>query len=388
MNRYLAVLASIWVTTAAAQYPDKPIRLIVPFPPGGAAELARASSPQPLSQALGQPVVIDTKPGADGAIAADAAMKAAPDGYTLFYATNTAFNWVPAMRKNPPYNPVTDFTPVSFVGHFGFFLFSHPSVPAKNVRRADRLRARQSGQAQLRLAATARRMLPARSSRSSRSSTWCMSLQGRRPARHRPARRPRALRVRDAGHRGAAGEGRQAARAGDAAPEPQPAPARRTDRCRSRPRRRSPLRRGAACLARRECRATSSTVSRGSSRAAQAPRSARGLRQARLRAARSTPEELAAFSRSRSKSGAHRARSRHHARVSSPQLRRIRRRGTVPGRKQALAPGQSGSGRYPPFIRQVKLRKSSSLRSALPRRACVRSGAPIESPRPEPRAPR
>ena len=115
--------------TAFAQYPDKPIRLVVPFPPGGAAELGARI----FSTPLGQPIVIDTKRGGDGVIAADAVMKAAPDGYTLFYATNTAFNWVLATRKNPPYNPVSDFTPVGFVGYFGFFLFTHPSVPAKNV---------------------------------------------------------------------------------------------------------------------------------------------------------------------------------------------------------------------------------------------------------------
>ncbi len=118
---------------ALAQYPTKPIRLIVPFPPAGAAELGARIYAQPLGQALGQPVVIDTRPGADGAIAADAVMKAAPDGYTLFYATNTAFSWVPAVRKNPPYDPLTDFTPVSLVGHFGFFLFSHPSIPVNSV---------------------------------------------------------------------------------------------------------------------------------------------------------------------------------------------------------------------------------------------------------------
>ena len=134
MTRILVALAAALLAgAAAAQYPNKPIRLIVPFPPGGAAELGARIYAQPLGQALGQPVVIETKPGADGAIAAEAAMKAAPDGYTLFYATNTAFSWLPAVRKNPPYDPLADFTPVSLVGQFGFFIFSHPSVPANNI---------------------------------------------------------------------------------------------------------------------------------------------------------------------------------------------------------------------------------------------------------------
>jgi len=128
-----ALLCLVTAVASAQQYPNKPIRLIVPFPPGGAAELGARIFAQPLGQALGQPVIIETKPGADGAIAADATMKAAPDGYTLFYATNTAFSWVPAVRKNPPYDPLGDFTPVSLVGIFGFFVFSHPSVPANTM---------------------------------------------------------------------------------------------------------------------------------------------------------------------------------------------------------------------------------------------------------------
>jgi tripartite-type tricarboxylate transporter receptor subunit TctC len=133
MRLAVLIAAALAAFSVNAQYPDKPIRLVVPFPPGGAAELGARIFSVPLGQNLGQPIVIETRPGADGAIAADAVMKAAPDGYTLFYATNTAFNWLPAIRKSPPFNPVTDFTPVSFVGYFGFFLFSHPSVPAKTA---------------------------------------------------------------------------------------------------------------------------------------------------------------------------------------------------------------------------------------------------------------
>ena len=133
MRLVACIAAAIAAFSVHAQYPDKPIRLVVPFPPGGAAELGARIYTAPLGQALGQPIIIETKPGADGAIAADFVMKAPPDGYTLFYATNTAFNWVLATRKLPPYDPMRDFTPVSLVGYFGFFLFTHPSVPAKNV---------------------------------------------------------------------------------------------------------------------------------------------------------------------------------------------------------------------------------------------------------------
>jgi tripartite-type tricarboxylate transporter receptor subunit TctC len=132
--RLVALIAAACAAFSVnAQYPDKPVRLVVPFPPGGAAELGARIFATPLQQALGQPVIIETKPGADGAIASDFVLKAPADGYTIYYATNTAFNWVPATRKSPPYNPLTDFTPVSLIGYFGFFLFTHPSVPAKNV---------------------------------------------------------------------------------------------------------------------------------------------------------------------------------------------------------------------------------------------------------------
>ncbi len=129
----LSLALAAFCTAAGAQYPSKPIRLIVPFPAGGAAELGARIVSQPLAQALGQPVIVEPKPGGDGVIAADVVMKSAADGYTLFYPTSTAFSWVPVTHKKPPYDPVADFTPVSLVGFFGFFLFTHPSVPANSV---------------------------------------------------------------------------------------------------------------------------------------------------------------------------------------------------------------------------------------------------------------
>lgn len=131
----VAIAAALACSSALAQqYPNKPIRLIVPFPPGGAAELGARIFTQPLSQQLGQPVVIETRPGGEGIIASDAARKAEPNGYTLYYGTATGMSYAPAAKKVPPYDPVKDFTPISLVGIFGFFVFSHPSMPVKTIQ--------------------------------------------------------------------------------------------------------------------------------------------------------------------------------------------------------------------------------------------------------------
>jgi tripartite-type tricarboxylate transporter receptor subunit TctC len=116
-----------------AQYPNKPVRIVLQFPAGGLADTVIRAMANPMSQSLGQPIVIDNRPGADGAIAGEFVKNSAPDGYTLFFATNSALSAVPVLRKNPPYDPSADFTPISFVGRFPFFVFAHPSLPVKSL---------------------------------------------------------------------------------------------------------------------------------------------------------------------------------------------------------------------------------------------------------------
>jgi tripartite-type tricarboxylate transporter receptor subunit TctC len=118
---------------ALAQYPAKPIRVVAPFPPGGALDVVGRIIAQPLSQSLGQPVVVENRPGADGAIAADLVAKSAPDGYTLFLASYTNLSALPNMRKNLPFDALADFAPISSVGKLTFFLVVHPSLPVNKA---------------------------------------------------------------------------------------------------------------------------------------------------------------------------------------------------------------------------------------------------------------
>jgi len=118
---------------AAAQYPNKPIRLVIHFPAGGSTDLVARVLAKEMTESLGQPVVVENRLGADGAIAAATVMQSAPDGYTLFIATNTPMMQVPLLQKNPPYDPVTAFTPISLVGRYTFVLVTTPNLPTKNM---------------------------------------------------------------------------------------------------------------------------------------------------------------------------------------------------------------------------------------------------------------
>ena len=135
MKRLLAFACAVVLSTAAAaQYPAKPVRIVVPFPGGSATDTITRILAQSISPGFGQPMIVDNKPGADGAIAAAEVAKAPPDGYTLLMATNSPMSAVPAMKKSPPYDPVNDFTPITDIGRYTFFLYVNASVPAKSLK--------------------------------------------------------------------------------------------------------------------------------------------------------------------------------------------------------------------------------------------------------------
>jgi tripartite-type tricarboxylate transporter receptor subunit TctC len=117
----------------AQEYPDRPVRLVVPFPPGGGADiLARTVMPR-VAQALGKPIVIENKPGAGGNVGAEYVAKAAPDGYTLLYGTNGTHAINASLYRNLRFDPVRDFVPVSRMTTIAAMLIVNPQFPPKSV---------------------------------------------------------------------------------------------------------------------------------------------------------------------------------------------------------------------------------------------------------------
>jgi tripartite-type tricarboxylate transporter receptor subunit TctC len=121
------------VEAQAQAYPSKPIRFVIPFGAGSATDALARIAGQELEALLGQPIIVVQKPGADGALAAGEVKRAPPDGYTFMFGTNSPLAMVPNMQKEPPYNVMTDFTPVTFLGENTFFIVVHPSVPANTL---------------------------------------------------------------------------------------------------------------------------------------------------------------------------------------------------------------------------------------------------------------
>lgn len=117
-----------------AAYPSKPIRIVVPFTPGGSTDILARAIGQELTRAWGQSVIVDNVPGAGGAIGADKVAKAPADGYTLLMGHIGTLAVNPSLYPRLPYNPVKDFAPVAWVARVPNVLVVHPAVPAKNLK--------------------------------------------------------------------------------------------------------------------------------------------------------------------------------------------------------------------------------------------------------------
>jgi tripartite-type tricarboxylate transporter receptor subunit TctC len=134
MHRWLTcLLAALAAASAHAQYPQKPVRITVPYPPGGTVDLVARHLAQQMGAQVGQQIVVENRAGANGTIGSDFVSKAAPDGYTLLVQASI-FVINPLFLRNVPYDVQRDFAPVSNIGSVPLLVTAHPSVPAANLR--------------------------------------------------------------------------------------------------------------------------------------------------------------------------------------------------------------------------------------------------------------
>ena len=138
-NNILVVIAALawacpYASTYAQTYPAKAVRFVVPFAPGGGSDLVARTVAMKLTEALGQPVVIDNRAGAAGSIGADIAAKSPPDGHTLLLGSNGPLAINPSLYAKLPYDAARDFAPVSLVTVMPFVLVVHPTLPVKSVK--------------------------------------------------------------------------------------------------------------------------------------------------------------------------------------------------------------------------------------------------------------
>ena len=127
-----------WVCStgcASAQgYPGKPVRIIVPFPPAGAADIVARAIAHKLNEVWGTQVIVDNRAGAGGMIGAESAVRAPPDGYTVLFASSSPMAISPNLAAKPPYHPLRDFVPVILIGYSPNVLLIHPSLPTRTVK--------------------------------------------------------------------------------------------------------------------------------------------------------------------------------------------------------------------------------------------------------------
>ena len=145
------LLAAFGAFAGEATYPDRPITMIVTFPAGGASDVLARASADALSRGLGQPVVVDNRPGAGGHIGAEFVAHAAPDGYTILFGTNGTLGIGPALYKNLRYDPQRDLAPIGILHKLPLLLIVNPSIPAKTLPELIDYARHQSGKAELRI---------------------------------------------------------------------------------------------------------------------------------------------------------------------------------------------------------------------------------------------
>jgi tripartite-type tricarboxylate transporter receptor subunit TctC len=127
-------LAGAAVQAAAQSYPVKPVRIVIPFPPGSGADILARTVAAKLTERAGQQVLVDPRPGGSGIVAADLVLKAPADGYTLIVGTSSTHAISVSTRRDLPYHPVRDFVPVSKIAVVPMLMTVHPSVPVKNAK--------------------------------------------------------------------------------------------------------------------------------------------------------------------------------------------------------------------------------------------------------------
>ena len=130
-----ALIAALGIAPALAQnYPGKPIRIVIAQAPGSATDVISRVVANRLQESLGQPIIVEARPGAGGALGTEAAARSAPDGYTLFMANNSTHGSNPALYAKLPYDAVKDFAPITLVARVPYVLVVEPSLPAASVR--------------------------------------------------------------------------------------------------------------------------------------------------------------------------------------------------------------------------------------------------------------
>src|SRR2546421_7622967 len=131
--RALLILALLWPLLALGQYRATPLRMVVPFPPGGATDIIGRVVAQKMGERLGQSVVVDNRPGAGGTIGSELVAKSAPDGYTILVSTNST-HAVAAVLSKPPYDPLRDFTPIALLADSPNILVISPRLGIASVK--------------------------------------------------------------------------------------------------------------------------------------------------------------------------------------------------------------------------------------------------------------